>query len=211
MSNEGKKYEFTGETRELIYSSDGTLNLGGTVLLHRIRALRDIENIFVFEYDEGGWIESEDNLSQEGDCWVGNDACVFGNAVVRDNANVDCWAIVKGNAVICDNGSVSDNAKVGGDAVVSENASVTGDARVYANVTLAGSVDVTGTADISEDVMQNRSRTRAVISGDFTIQGYMTYEHFGNEWVSVLADDDDAWADETDDENYDDMRYEDDE
>ena len=30
--------------------------------------------------DLGGWIEKEDNLSQEGDCWVFGDAWVYGDA-----------------------------------------------------------------------------------------------------------------------------------
>jgi len=60
-----KKYELTGETKTLPC---------GTVL-HRIRALRDFGSVKAG--DLGGWIESELNLSHEGDCWVSGNAKVY--------------------------------------------------------------------------------------------------------------------------------------
>ena len=38
--------------------------------------------------DLGGWIESEDNLAQDGNAWVYGDARVYGDAEVRGNAEV---------------------------------------------------------------------------------------------------------------------------
>ena len=52
----------------------------------RIIALRDIPRYNVKAGDLGGWVESEHNLSQDGDYWVGG------------NARVDCHARVFGNA-----------------------------------------------------------------------------------------------------------------
>ena len=80
------KYELTDET-----------NGSG---LRRIRALRDIPRYGVNEGDLGGWVESEGNLTQEGDCWV------FGNAQVSDDARVF------GNAQVGDNAQVFGNARV---------------------------------------------------------------------------------------------------
>ena len=65
------------------------------------------------KYGVGGWIESESNLSQEGDCWVYDDAVVYGKAKVS------------GNAQVCE------NAKVYGKADVSGNAEVYGKAKVH--------------------------------------------------------------------------------
>lgn len=73
-----KKYELTDETIEVY----------GTAL-HRIKALKDFGN--VKKGEPGGYVESEHNLSQEGDCWV------YGNAEVYDNARV------YGNAWVCGN------------------------------------------------------------------------------------------------------------
>ena len=64
-----KKYEFTGETKEVF---------GRT--LHRIKRLSDGL--------VGGWIESEDNLSHEGECFVYDEAIVCDEAEVCDEAMV---------------------------------------------------------------------------------------------------------------------------
>ena len=74
-----KKFEFTGETK--------TIQLAfRTVTLHRIRAVAEFGLIKVG--DLGGWLEKEENLSQEGESWVCGNAKVWGNAKVRGNAEV---------------------------------------------------------------------------------------------------------------------------
>ena len=72
--------------------------------LYRIKALKDFFNVKEGEF--GGYIESERNLSQEGDAWVSGNARVSGDALVYGNARVsgDTW--VYGNA------RVSGNARV---------------------------------------------------------------------------------------------------
>jgi hypothetical protein len=107
------KYELTDETMKI----DGHI-------LHRIRALRDFGD--VEEGDLGGFIESEDNLSHEGDCWVGD------------------------NAVVYDNAKVYENAQVYGDALVEWNAQVAGEAKVFGNASISGDAKITGNAEISK-------------------------------------------------------------
>ena len=94
------------------------------VVLYQIEALKDFGD--VEKGDLGGWIEKEDNLSQDGDAWVYGDAWVSGNASVSGNAQV------YGNAY------VSGNAQVSGNAHVSGNAQVYGDAWVYKKIKLIG-------------------------------------------------------------------------
>lgn len=59
--------------------------------LHRIRALRQIRP-GVFAGDLGGFVQSERNLSQEGTCWIADnaiaaeEACVSGHSLLCDNA-----------------------------------------------------------------------------------------------------------------------------
>ena len=72
-----KKYELTNETIEFRRRK-----------LYRIRALRDFSNVKAG--DLGGYIESEENLSQDGLCWVSEDARVCGNAWVCDNTDYAC-------------------------------------------------------------------------------------------------------------------------
>ena len=100
-----KKYELTKET--LTY-------FGKT--LYRIKALKDFSN--VKKGDLGGFVESEDNLSQTGNAWVFGDAKVYGDAKVS------------GNAWVHENAKVYENAWVYGDAQVYGNAQVYGDAKV---------------------------------------------------------------------------------
>lgn len=97
--HKGKKYELTGIR--------GTNRLCIPERTQRIRALRDINNPgmpLIRAGDLGGFVESEENLSQEGECWVAADAVVYDqakvsdNALVTDEAHVNCGAIVKGSA-----------------------------------------------------------------------------------------------------------------
>ena len=56
------------------------------VKLFRIKALRDFGN--VKKGDFGGWVERENNLSQNGEAWVSGKACVSGKARVYGEARV---------------------------------------------------------------------------------------------------------------------------
>ena len=57
--------------------TDECITLGDRKL-YRIEALKDFSN--VKKGDKGGFVEYEDNLSQHGDCWIYDDARVFGNS-----------------------------------------------------------------------------------------------------------------------------------
>ena len=70
-----KKYKLTNET----------INVNG-VTLYRIEALKDFSD--VKKGDKGGFVQSEDNLSQDGTCWVYDDAIVYGDAQVYSNAKI---------------------------------------------------------------------------------------------------------------------------
>lgn len=66
--------------------------------LYQIRALRDIKEIGIKADDLGGWIEKVENLSQDGNAWVSDDACVFDDACVSGEARVSGNARVFGEA-----------------------------------------------------------------------------------------------------------------
>ena len=150
-----KKYELVKEDKK-------TFTDGGTI--YRIRALKDFEDVKTGEL--GGYIEKEDNLSQEGNCWVYSNAQVFGEAEVYGNAKVYHNAKVYGNAKvyedaeiynnagICGNAQIYGEAKVYvyadvfGDAQVFENAQVQGKAQIYDNTKVYGNAQVSGNAQI---------------------------------------------------------------
>lgn len=98
-------------------------------VLYRIRALKDFSDVKAG--DLGGYIQREQNLSQEGNCWVYDDAKVHNGAQVYDNAKVYGSAIVYGFAKIYDNAKVGDNAQVYGYAEISAWYVILGDSVVY--------------------------------------------------------------------------------
>ena len=103
------KYKLTQETKVV-----------AGVTLHRIQALKSFGD--VTEGDLGGWLEAERNLSQEGLCWVSENACVSGKAMVFGDACVSGNAQVYGNAWVFGYAWVYGNACVYGNAEVCENA-----------------------------------------------------------------------------------------
>ena len=104
-----KKYEFTGETKQVELSFR-------TVTLHRIKAVAEFGIVKVG--DLGGWIEKEENLSHEGDAWVWGDAKIYGDAEVWGDAKIYGDAEVCGNAKIYGDAEVWGDAKIYGDAEV---------------------------------------------------------------------------------------------
>ncbi len=83
---------------------------------YRIRALKNFND--VRKGDLGGWIQQESNLSQDGDCWV------YDDAVVRDNARVSDNAVIRDDAEICHNAVVRDDAVVRDATIVRDDAIV---------------------------------------------------------------------------------------
>jgi UDP-3-O-[3-hydroxymyristoyl] glucosamine N-acyltransferase len=143
-----RKYEITNETHP------------NNKNLKRIRALKDFSNVKKGEL--GGFIESEDNLSHEGDCWVSGDACVYGNAKVYGNA------VIYGNAKVSWNALVYGNAKVSWNALVYGNAKVSGYAEVYGNAKVYGNAVVSDNAKVSGYTWVYRN---AVVSGNAEVYG----------------------------------------
>ena len=109
---ENKKFEFTEETK--------TTSWGVTV--KRIVALRDFGDVKVG--DKGGFLEKEENLSHDNDCWVYDEAQVYNEAKVFGKAQV-C-----GEAQVCDEAQVYGKAQVYNEAKVYGKSQVCGEARV---------------------------------------------------------------------------------
>ena len=163
-----KKYKLTDET----------IQVGGHTL-HRIEALTDFSD--VYKGDKGGFVESEDNLSQSNDCWVYDDAKVFSNAMVSDdalvfgNAQVYDKARVFGVAFVFNDAVVCGDAEVRGNAEVWDNARVYGNARVWGNASIYGNAKVCGYAGVYGD---------ARVYGDAKVESASDYIVFKNWWSS---------------------------
>ena len=66
--------------------------------LFRIIALKDFNGVKKGYF--GGVVENRNNLGQQGDCWIHENAKVTGKAEVRGNALVSGDAEVTGNALV---------------------------------------------------------------------------------------------------------------
>ena len=175
-----KKYKLTEET----------INVGDKTL-HRIEALKDFSD--VKKGDKGGYIEKEENLSQNGNCWVYDDAVVYGTARVYDNAKVYDYAKVYHNAVVYGNAKVYDYAKVCDNAQVYCNALVIDKARVYSNAQVCGNALVYGNAVVDDNAQVYDNANvyedaevfgNAEIRGDAVITSKSDYIVFKNWWSS---------------------------
>ncbi len=153
-----KKYELTSES--MVFQGKE---------LFRIKALVSFGN--VKEGDMGGYIEKEDNLSQDGNSWVGGNSKVYGTAIVKENAlvgeNARVYgnAIVGGNAVIDGDAIVRENALVHGNATVGGKAKVYGNAFVYGNTRVNGNALVGGNAWVAGHAVVHENADYAVIKG----------------------------------------------
>ena len=190
---ENKKYRLTTESIFLCFGKK----------LYRIEALKDFGDIRKGE--KGGFVESEDNLSQEGNCWIADDAMVyddakvsenalvydnarvlkrasvFGCACVYDNASVSGYAQVYGNVIVYGDAWLYDNTRVCGYAWVSDNARVYGDANVCDDASVFGSACVYDNARVCGDALV---RGYACVCGDAEISNKSDYIVFQNWWSS---------------------------
>ncbi|MGQ8870314.1 transferase [Myroides sp. TSA_177.3] len=134
---------------------------------YRGRTLWRIEDIASGK--KGGWVESESNLSHAGRCMVLDEAKVYGNARVYDNAiisgfsNVYDGAEVFGNAVVSAYVSVFDEAKIYGNAEVTNDAVVKNEAQVFGYAKVERFAEIMGHAVVYG---------HAKISGNAEIQNY---------------------------------------
>lgn len=102
--------------------------------LYRIKALKNFS--MIRKGTIGGWIESEENLSQDDWCWVGDEAivceyarieknaCVYDNATIYGYATISQSSCVRGNAIVRDCALVRGNSLITDEAIVEDAANV---------------------------------------------------------------------------------------
>jgi UDP-3-O-[3-hydroxymyristoyl] glucosamine N-acyltransferase len=108
-----KKYKLT----------DGAYHTNDKIL-YRIQALEDFGDVKKGEL--GGFVQNESNLSHKGDCWIYENAKVYGEAKVYDKAKV------------CGEAKVYKKARVGGSALIHGNANVSGYTRIRGSIEISG-------------------------------------------------------------------------
>ena len=171
-----KKYKLR---TDLIKGNDGHI-------LYRIESLKDFSN--VKKGDLGEWVEKENNLSQEGNCWVYDNACVYDNAIVTNNATVRDEASVYGDTWVCENAcvygkaKVCDNAKIYGIACVYGESYVRGNTRVYGRALVNGKAIVDNEANICGNAVVKKSSDYYVCKNIWSSGRHFTYTHYNRMW-----------------------------
>ena len=130
---------------------------------YRVKALKSFGVVgvnYVKKGSIGGIVSGPNNLSQEGNCWIANNARVLGTSRVIDNARVYNRAIVK-------NSNISERARIYGNARV-ENSDITDNARIYDNAVVINSDYIGGRVNIHDNAYVN---TEGYIGGYVDIGG----------------------------------------
>lgn len=140
FSQNGKKYQILKDDFVKVHTfksciSDGEMSIV-EIKLYRIQALKTFTkpggyNPVVHVGELGGYVESEDNLSQEGSCWL------FDKARVKDGGKVIEDAIVYDKCLVSKNSIVRGGSVVGGHCFIT-NQSVIIDSRLEGNVIVNG-------------------------------------------------------------------------
>lgn len=129
-----KKYELT----------DNTIEYDGKTL-YQIKALKNFGNVKTGYL--GGYVEKEENLSHEGNCWVDDNAKVYNNAKISGNAEI------YGNASVGDNAKVYEKVEISGNAKVYDNAQIYGYAQVYGNAKVYEQAQVYGESEVYDNAI----------------------------------------------------------
>lgn len=171
---------------------DQSITLNGHTL-YRIKLLKAVCNISPGIL--GGFIESEDNLSQEGDCWVAEEAAVYGHSIVIENAWVGGSARIHGHSIIRENCLITGspiiiNSEIKGDSIVRGEA-------IIENSVLQDCALVKGNAELYHANIFGRSivkdfaivtnvaiKGNACISGKVCIKKDLDYTVIKNFWSS---------------------------
>ena len=166
---EDKKYELVPETVKEFYSKP----------MYRIRALKDFSD--VKKGDLGGYVESEDNLSQTGNCWIYDDSIVGLGSRVINNAIVKDSSTVIGHSEISDNAIIEDSSHIDNSTIVSDQSRViksfitNGSAVIYKSVVRNSIVEQSSTiidSTVGPDVhIKNGADIRFNVndSGDYVV------------------------------------------
>lgn len=124
--------------------------------LHRVRALWEFRP-GVRPGDLGGFVQSEENLSQDGTCWIFDEAIVCDDAFVDQQATVSGAAVVRGSALASGRVMIRDSSVIDDHAIVMAgfvkgHAHVAGNAAITASTITGAWPHIEGYANVYGDV-----------------------------------------------------------
>lgn len=158
---EERKYKLIESSRAWLYGRP----------IYRIQALRDFSD--VKKGDLGGFVESEGNLSQEGDCWIYDMAQAMEKSRVEDDACLRDCSKMYGSSLLKDKAQLQGCARMIQYACLADNA-------VAIDATILGFATITG------DVVIRRNKDYMVFSDIPEAGFYATYTFPNKRWRFVL-------------------------
>ncbi|MEO3738806.1 hypothetical protein GA0061071_105168 [Kosakonia oryzendophytica] len=193
------KYRLSDEQRVLSYLMGGEKK---TVALRQLIAMRDFSDVAAGT--AGGWVDSENVLDQQGNCWIYDEnSMVFYGSTVRDNARITQ------PCVICHEVKIRDNAWVDGseishgaelsDNVTVQSSTVRGVCRLHGNARILSGCAIIAARGLTPDneqllqiydratVSHSRVVHQAQIYGD-AIVNYAFIEHRAEVFDFALLD-----------------------
>lgn len=139
---------------------DGDTTTIGQTVLHRIKSLIAFDDVTIGQL--GGYIESEDNLSHEGNCWVYDFGKVHDLARVSENGKVYGNAQMHGMSQLYGNAKITGECRIHDNVQIYDNAEIRGNTKLYNNVQVYGNGKVNGDSSIYGDT---QIYEKAVIEG----------------------------------------------
>lgn len=115
-----RKYRLSEQTRQYCYEEEHGKQ---SVTLRQIVALIDFADVKAGS--EGGWVDEECALSQQGECWIYDvNNVVFAGARIRDDARLTGFCVVSHEATIGGQACIH-AAQISHHAQISDNVTVT--------------------------------------------------------------------------------------
>ena len=121
-----RKYELTNISMEF-----------GIKTLYKIRALKNFSD--VKKGDLGGWVSSENNLSQEGNCWIYDEAKCMDNARMYDDSCMYNYSEMydssrmHGDSKMYDSSEMHDSSTMYGNSIMYGNSMMCGYSKMFDN------------------------------------------------------------------------------
>jgi len=148
--------------------------------LYKIVALKKLR--LVNPGDNGGWVEDEKNLSQQGDCWIYHDAKVYGGASVSGDARIHDDVTVSYGSIVCGNARVVGNAMITDGSVVKDNAFVKNFVAISGRSIVCDNAYVSDSAKICAGIICGRAKisgktyvlNRSIVGGNAIVDGRVT-------------------------------------
>jgi len=135
-------------------------------LRYRVKALRDFSDIKAG--DVGGFVTSEHNLSQNGDCWVYDDAKMFDNSEIHNDAKMHNNSEMHNNSKMLNNSEMFDSSKMHNNSKMYDSSKMYDNSKMRVNSEMLGNSEM---HDNSEMVDNSEMFDNSEMRGNSKMRG----------------------------------------